>query len=62
MTWIRFIEGFRYSDTRYTEYFEKGDHVNRPRKVAELAVSKGKAVKEVKTLAQQRQDKAKISA
>lgn len=62
MTWIRFTSDFRYSNTRYTEYFKEGDHVNRPRHVAEAAISKNAAVKEVKTRAKERQDKTDIPA
>lgn len=56
MTWVRFTDGFRYSDTRYTQYFSAGDHLNVPRKVADLAVYKGKAVKEVKKREKERED------
>ena len=62
MTWIKFTRDYRYSDVRITEYFKEGDHVNRPRHVANAAVDDGAAIKEVKTLAQQRQDKDSISA
>lgn len=47
MTWIKFTAPYRYTNTRFTEYFEKGDHVNRPRHVAQAAVDDGAAIKEV---------------
>lgn len=56
MTWIRFTKDFRYSNVRYTEYFKAGDHKNVPRHVAELALSKGAGVKEVKAREKKRQD------
>lgn len=61
MTWVRFTRDYRYSNTRYTEYFDKGEVRNLPRHVAESIVKNDGAVKGGRPLAKQRTDKAKIS-
>lgn len=58
MTWVRFTRDWDYMCVTYTEKFKAGQHLNRPRHVVEAAVKAGAGVKEVKTLAQQRKDKA----
>lgn len=60
MTWIRFNKDWAYRNTRYTEKFKAGDHVNRPRHVVEAAIAMGAGVKEVKKLEKQRTDKTQI--
>lgn len=61
MTWIRFTRDYRYSNTRYTEYFEEGEVRNLPRHVADSIVNNDGAVKGGRPLAKQRKNEAEVS-
>lgn len=45
MTWVTFTRDYRYSTTRYTEYFKEGEARNLPRHVADSILKGGGAKK-----------------
>lgn len=61
MTWIKFTRDYRYSSTRYTEYFKEGEARNLPRHVAESIISNGGAKKGGRPNAKQRADETNVS-